>query len=52
VLKTNSVLSSALETEHFDSLSVYYEEVLQIRAPSLTTENILQFIRQIVQCDI
>lgn len=32
--------------EHFGSLSVYYKDVLQIRAPSITTENVLQFIRQ------
>lgn len=39
-----SLLSSVFETEHFGSLSVYSEEVLQVRGPSVNMENILQFI--------
>lgn len=42
-----SVLSSVFETEHFDSLSVYSEEVFQVRAPSINMENILQFISSV-----
>lgn len=36
--------SSSLGTEHFGSLSVYYNEVLQVRPLSTIAENILQFI--------
>lgn len=50
--QVTSVLSSASETKRFGSLSVQHKDVSWISAPSITTEDILLFIRQIVQCDI
>lgn len=47
--KPTSVLTSASETECFGSLSVYHKDVSWISAPSITTEDVLLFIRQ---CDI